>query len=155
MVPARTTPTGVASPMEMPTVGSMLARVLTLRCPWCGGRKTFVRRWLGRHRRCPTCGLRWRREDGFELGPMTLNIILTFLAVLAAMGIAIGVTLPDIPVTKVVVALAAVAAVVPLIVFPWCNLAWFAVDLRAHPPSATELAEARAVVQERVPGGDP
>ena len=56
----------------------MFGRAVLLKCPLCGSRRTFIRRWLGRHERCRTCGIEWHREQGFELGPIALNSVFTF-----------------------------------------------------------------------------
>jgi uncharacterized protein (DUF983 family) len=124
----------------------MIRRALMLRCPHCGSRRTFVRRWLGRHDRCRTCGIEWRREDGFELGAITVNIIITFIVLTAAMTVGFIATAPDIPVLPLVIGLSAIAIGLPVVIFPFTNLVWLAVDLAAHPPEAQELAAAASAV---------
>jgi uncharacterized protein (DUF983 family) len=128
---------------ERPAVRRMFARALTLRCPWCGSRRTFIRRWLGKHERCRTCGLRWRREEGFELGPLALNTIVTFGAVTAAMVIGLISTPPEGSAAPLFLICAVVASVVPLVIYPFTYLVWLAFDLAVHPPSdATDATEA-------------
>lgn len=106
-----------------------------------------MRRWLGRHDRCRTCGIEWRREDGFELGAITVNIIATFVVLTAAMTVGFIATAPDIPVLPFVLSLSAVAIGMPVAIFPFTNLLWLAVDLAAHPPEAEELAAAADAVE--------
>ncbi len=118
----------------------MLARALTLRCPWCGSRRTFIRRWLGKHERCRTCGLRWRREEGFELGPLALNTIVTFGAVTAVMIVGLVTTPVDESALPLVLVGVAVAVLVPLVIYPFTYLLWLAFDLAVHPPSGTNTA---------------
>jgi uncharacterized protein (DUF983 family) len=130
-----------------PTFLRMVARAITLRCPRCASRRTFVRRWLGRHDRCRTCGIEWRREEGFELGAITVNIIATFIVLTAAMTVAFVVTSPDIPVLPLVLGLGVVAIVMPIAIYPFSNLLWLAVDLAAHPPGEAEVAAAAAAVR--------
>jgi uncharacterized protein (DUF983 family) len=125
----------------------MIRRAVLLRCPNCASRRTFVRRWLGRHDRCRTCGIEWRREDGFELGAITVNIIATFIVLTAAMTVGFIATAPDIPVLPFVLSLSAIAIGMPVAIFPFTNLLWLAVDLAAHPPEADELAGAAAAVE--------
>jgi uncharacterized protein (DUF983 family) len=124
----------------------MMLRAVTLRCPWCGSRKTFVRGWFHRHDRCRTCGLAWRREEGFELGAVTVNTIVTFGALTVAMAVGFVMTSPDIPVLPFVLSLAAVAVVVPIVIYPFTYTMWFAFDLAVHPPEPAELAAAQAFV---------
>ncbi len=125
----------------------MIRRAVLLRCPNCASRRTFVRRWLGRHDRCRTCGIEWRREDGFELGAITVNIIATFVVLTAAMTIGFIATAPDIPVLPFVLSLSSIAIGMPAAIFPFTNLLWLAVDLAAHPPEDEELAAAAAAVE--------
>jgi uncharacterized protein (DUF983 family) len=129
-----------------PTFGRMLRQALVLRCPRCGSRRTFIRRWLGKFPRCRTCGIRWHREAGFELGPVALNTTLTFFALAAAMTVAFIITAPDIPVLPLVLTFASVAVGLPILLYPFTYTAWLAFDLAAHPPGAAEEADALAWV---------
>jgi uncharacterized protein (DUF983 family) len=131
-----------------------MLRGMTLRCPWCGSRRTFIRGWFHRHERCRTCGIKWHREEGFELGAVTMNTIVTFGALTIAMVIGFVRTSPDIPVLPFVLALAAVAVVVPIVIYPFTYTMWLAFDLAVHPPEPAELAEASAarMVDEALEG---
>ncbi len=60
------------------TVGQILARGLTLRCPNCGARSLF-RGLVGMNERCRVCGLLFEREEGFFLGSMVFNYVITAL----------------------------------------------------------------------------
>ena len=133
-------------PSKDPPVGRMVRRALVLRCPWCGSRRTFIRRWLGKHERCRTCGIRWRREEGFELGAVTVNTILTFIVLTAAMTVGFVLTSPDIPVLPMVLSLVGVAVLMPIVIYPFTFTIWLAFDLAVHRPDAAELAEAAAAV---------
>ena len=119
-----------------------------LRCPWCGSRRTFVRRWFGKYDRCRTCGIRWRREEGFELGAVTINIVLTFIVLTAAMTIGFIRTSPDIPVLSMVLSLVGVAILMPIVIYPFTFTIWLALDLAVHRPDAAEVAEAAAAVSQ-------
>ncbi len=131
----------------------MLRRALVLRCPWCGARRTFIRRWLGKHERCRSCGIRWRREEGFELGAVTVNTVLTFIVLTAAMTVGFVTTSPDIPVVPMVLALVGVAVLMPIVIYPFTFAIWLAFDLAVRRPESRELAEATAAVAaETVPG---
>jgi len=127
---------------ERPPVGTAFWRALRLRCAWCGSRRTFIRRWLGKYERCRTCGLRWRREEGFEFGAVALNTVITFAAL--AIGLLIGSILsyPDIAVRPIILALIGVAILMPVAIYPLTFTLWFAIDVLSHPPSTGELVEA-------------
>lgn len=124
----------------------MVGRAVLLRCPRCASRRTFLRGWFGRHDRCRTCGIRWRREEGTELGALALNTVLTFGALAVAMAVGFIATSPDIAVVPMVVGLGAVAIVMPIAIYPFTYTIWLAVDLRVHPPEPAELAAADAAV---------
>ena len=117
-----------------------------MRCAWCGSRRTFIRRWLGKYPRCRTCGLRWRREEGFELGPVALNTVITFFCLAVGMGIGFVVSYPDIAVWPIVGSCIAIAVLLPILIYPLTFTVWFAFDVLAHPPEAAELEEAAAAV---------
>jgi len=123
-----------------------LVRAIALRCPWCGGRKTFLRGWFRRHDRCRTCGIRWRREEGFELGAVTMNTVVTSVTLVLAMAISLVITVPDVPVRTLVLVLGIVAVVMPIIVYPFTYTLWLAVELTVNPPDKAELAQADLAV---------
>jgi uncharacterized protein (DUF983 family) len=129
-----------------PSFGRMMRRAIVLRCPWCGARRTFIRKWLGKYPRCRTCGIRWRREEGFELGAVALNTALTFLTLAIGMTIGFVVTAPDIPVVPMVLSLIGIAVLMPIVIYPFTFTMWLAFDLAVHRPDAAELAAAAAAV---------
>ena len=128
-------------PSKDPSFGRMLRRAVMLRCPWCGSRRTFVRRWFGKYDRCRTCGIRWRREEGFELGAVTINTVVTFIVLTAAMTVEFIMTSPDIPVVPIVLSLVGVAILMPIVIYPFTFTIWLALDLSVHRPGPDELTE--------------
>jgi uncharacterized protein (DUF983 family) len=138
-------------PSKDPSFGRMMRRALVLRCPWCGARRTFIRRWLGKYERCRSCGIRWRREEGFELGAVAINTTLTFLALAIGMTIGFVTTSPDIPVASLVLSLIGVAVLMPIVIYPLTYTTWLAFDLAVHRPETRELVEAAAAVEAHSP----
>jgi uncharacterized protein (DUF983 family) len=132
--------------VEQPSTATMFRRALVLRCPHCGSRRTFIRRWLGRHDRCRTCGIRWHREHGFELGPVALNVVVTFFVLGVSMVAAFVATAPDFPVGALTGAFIGVAVLVPIVVQPFTYTVWLAFDLASRRPDEAELAIAAAAV---------
>lgn len=120
----------------------MFRRAAVLKCPLCGSRRTFIRCWLGRLERCRTCGIRWNREQGFELGSVGLNFLFTFIVIAVGMIAAFIATAPDFPVVALTLGFMGGAIVLPLLFFPFTNTLWLAVDLLSHKPDAAELADA-------------
>jgi hypothetical protein len=90
--------------------------------------------------------LAWRREEGFELGAVTMNTIVTFGALTVAMAVGFVVTFPDVPVVPLVLALMVVAVVLPVLIYPFTYTMWFAFELAVHPPEEKELAAAKAAL---------
>jgi uncharacterized protein (DUF983 family) len=126
---------------EFPTRPRLLARGLSRRCPWCGDRRAYFVGWFKRVERCRRCGHGYRRGDhAFELGAVTANIMLTFLAILITILVAVVVTLPDFDVWWVVGPAAAVAVLGPVLFYPISFTLWQAIDLWMRPPSPAELA---------------
>jgi uncharacterized protein (DUF983 family) len=124
----------------------MLGRAVRLRCPRCGGRRAWRRGWFGRLDRCRTCGYRYERQEGFMLGSLTVNIVVTFGAILVVVVVGMIVTYPDIAVVPIVLACIAVAALVPLLVYPFTSTIWAAIDLAMHPLQPAEVADASAAL---------
>ena len=119
----------------------MLWRGARRRCPWCSGRGAFFTGWFRKADRCRTCGLGWRRGyEGFELGALAMSAIVVFGALVVALSVGIVLTTPDIPVFELVVALGAVAVVLPIVVYPFTYTLWQAVDLAMHPPEPGDPA---------------
>jgi uncharacterized protein (DUF983 family) len=135
-------------PSKDPSFFRMVRRAVVLHCPWCGSRRTFIRRWLGKHERCRSCGIRWRREEGFELGAVAVNIVLTFIVLTAGMTLGFVMTSPDIPVAPMVLSLIGVAILMPVVIYPLTFTLWLAFDLAVHRPDAAELAEDEAAVAD-------
>lgn len=124
----------------------MVGRAMLRRCPWCAQPGAWFTGWFSRRDRCGRCGLRWERNPGFMTGSMTVNIIVTFGLMTAVMVTTFVATLPDLQVAPLVIALIAIAAVVPIAIYPLTCTLWAAVELAMRPPDAAELAAARAAV---------
>jgi uncharacterized protein (DUF983 family) len=131
-------------PEGPPSFLRKMARGMTLRCPWCGSFRTFLRGWFRRYPRCRTCGIEWRREEGFELGAVTMNTIVTFGALTIFMVVGFVLTVPDVPVFGFVAGLMVIGVVLPILIYPFTYTMWLALDLTVHPPDEAELARAAA-----------
>jgi hypothetical protein len=91
--------------------------------------------------RCPTCGFTFEREEGFFLGALVINIVVTELAMLVAIVLGVALTLPDPPVLLFVVLGVASSVVVPIVSYPFSKTVWSAMDLAMHPLDVWEEAE--------------
>src|SRR5439155_4157647 len=121
---------------KRPGVGRMLLRGLVRRCPWCGSGRVFSG-WSTMVERCPRCHVQLDRgaEEGFFLGAMTINIVVTegslalvlFGYVLALAG---GGHTSIVP---AIVAGCVAAVIVPILFYPSSKTLWSAFDLALRP----------------------
>jgi len=119
----------------------MLWRGVRRRCAWCGGKGAFFRGWFAKQDTCRTCGIGWQRGyEGFELGAMAISAVVCFGSLVVALGVAIALTVPDIPVVPLLVILGAGAVALPLVVYPLSYTIWQGIDLMMHPPTPDEGA---------------
>lgn len=117
---------------------ALRARALRLRCPWCGTGPLF-KGWLGMHRRCTGCGLRFEREEGYFLGSIYLNYgsaivvgLVLHLLLQEVWHVPLAIGLPLVLVATVVSG---------LLGFRHARALWLAFDLRIDPPAEGEFQE--------------
>src|SRR5215469_1791866 len=130
--------------MERAPVRTIVWRGLRRRCGRCGAKRIF-RSYFQLHDRCPRCGYKFEREEGFFTGVYLINyavtavllVILIFaflLEDLASEG--------DVSYAPWLVGGAVIAILCPLLVYPVAKSTWAAVDLAARPLATVEEAEA-------------
>ncbi len=129
-----------------PSNATMFRRAAMRTCPHCGGGKSFIKHWLGRYERCRTCGIKWHREHGFELGPIAVNVVFTFFTLAVTMIVAFVTTGPDYNVPVLMALMIGAAVFLPLFFYPFTYTLWLAFDLASHKPDQRELDEAAAAV---------
>jgi uncharacterized protein (DUF983 family) len=115
----------------------MFLRALLLRCPNCG-RAGVMRHWFAARDHCSACGMRFHRQEGFMLGSMTINTIVTFLALAVVLVVGLVVTSPDVPVAGLIVVGALTAVLVPVLIYPWTVTIWVATELAMRPLESDE-----------------
>ncbi len=102
-------------------------RGLTRRCPRCGSGKLF-RRWFLMVDDCPRCGLHFERSQGYWLGAITINMAATIAAFLVTFVGGMALTWPDVPWDALLVAVIAVAVVIPILIHPIARTTWVALE---------------------------
>lgn len=124
---------------------TLLGRGLRKRCPRCGSGGIFSSRNRIRGS-CPTCGVRFEREEGYWVGAMIINMVATVAVLAAVIGAGIALSWPDVPWTALTVAAVASAALTPVLFYPRSLTTWLATELSFHPlePAEREEAAARA-----------
>lgn len=110
----------------------MLRRAGRRRCPRCGGDHIF-RSFGELHERCPTCNLRFEREQGYWIGAMIINTIVTFGLLLATLVGGVLLFWPEVPWTPLAITVAVVAGVTPIVFHPRSRTIWLAIEMSYHP----------------------
>lgn len=119
----------------------MLGRGALRRCPWCGDRRAFFTGWFAKRDECRACGTPWRRGyEGFELGALAMNTVVTSALIVVAASVAMVATAPDFAVVPIAVGLVIGAIVVPVLLYPMSYTVWQAIDLAMRQPEPDEIA---------------
>ena len=130
---------------SLPSNGKMIRRSLLRHCPRCGNHRAWFTNWFKQGERCINCGIKRTRDpDGHELGSMTIASVINISLIVIAMGIAIALTAPEVPVLTLYIVLASAALVFPILTWPMTHTLWMAIDLIVRPMSPDEAAEAQA-----------
>ena len=144
--PAEPGPVTPGEKARGPRALTVFLRGATRRCPRCGSGRLFTR-WFTIRDRCPRCGLRLEREEGGFLGAMTINYTVTaFVWIVLLVGWLI-VDLPDLHVPALTITSIAIAAIVPLVFWPFSKTIWASVDYliyRTSPDYGSREAADRA-----------
>jgi hypothetical protein len=97
--------------------------------------------------RCPRCGMRFEREEGFFLGAYVVNFAVTeglLLLLLMAYVLVQANSTDGVPVLPVVLATVVAAVLMPLAFYPLARTIWVAVELVMRPLEIDEEADADA-----------
>ncbi len=128
----------------------MLWRGVRRRCPRCGSTGALAT-WFRMAERCPSCRLRFERENDFYLGAYVVNFAVTEGLLFVALLVFV-VRLNADPETSwlpIVVVGVVVAVGAPLAFFPFSRTIWAAIDLAMRPV----FDEDEAVTKPEVDGG--
>lgn len=126
-----------------PSAPRMVARGLAKHCAVCGQGHLFTR-WFRMVERCPRCGYRFEREEGFFLGAYVVNLAITE-GLLIVLGMIPAIILlasdPDAPLLPIAVTAFVAAVLGPVVFYPWSRTIWVAIDLIIRPMEAKEPAD--------------
>ena len=121
-------------------------RALKRKCPYCGGSGIFSS-YLTLRETCPTCGVRFEREDGYFLGGYAINMVVAESLALALALVTILLTpLRNMDVIWQILVAVGLAALLPILFFPYSRGLWMALDLALHPPGPQIERQLRGVV---------
>lgn len=120
----------------------MLGRALRRRCPRCGSGGVF-KGWFDLIDHCPRCGHRFEREQGYWVGAMIINTALAIAGLMGVFLLGLALTWPDVPWEALTIGTAVVAALIPLVAYPYSKTLWVTYDLKVHPLEPAEEEAAR------------
>lgn len=116
-------------PLTLPT---LLWRGFWRRCPQCGAGGCF-RSWFKVRERCPRCRFPLQREEGWWLGGIGMNTVVSFGLVGLALLVSFALTWHDRRGVFVFVPAFTVAIVVPVLFFGSSQTLWSAMHLALDP----------------------
>jgi len=120
------------------STATILIRGLLLRCPNCGKGKLF-RRGFTMYERCPVCGWRYEREEGYWTGAVAVNLVVTELLIaLVAVPLAVALALAQKPVTLLIIIGLPLPFILPLLFFRHAKSLWMSIDFMLHPVDPEE-----------------
>lgn len=130
--------------MQRSPVRTIVWRGLRRRCGRCGAKRIF-RTYFELHERCPRCGYKFEREEGFFTGVYLVNYAVTAVLLVAEIfAFLLWSAAHDGEASYVpwLIGGAVIAVVVPVLVYPYAKSTWAAIDLAARPLDPVEEAEA-------------
>ena len=116
----------------------LLLSGLFLRCPYCGKGKLF-RRFYSMYDRCPVCGWRYEREEGYWTGAMALNLVVTELLIaIVTVPVVIWLAVSGLPIWPLVAIGLPMCFILPLLFFRHAKSFWMSLDFMIHPVDPEE-----------------
>jgi uncharacterized protein (DUF983 family) len=77
---------------------------------------------------CPQCHHRFERHEGYWLGAIAINTVVTIGVFAAAFVGATVLTWPDPPWTAITIGLVALNIIFPIVFYPWSKTLWVALE---------------------------
>ncbi len=114
---------------------------MTKRCARCGEHRLF-HKWVTMVERCPRCGHKFQRGDGFWLGSVMINMAVTFALFLLIFVGGMVATWPDTPWTGLLITTLLINAVLPVLFHPFSRTIWVGLELAFHPLEPAEEIDA-------------
>ena len=91
------------------------------------------------YERCPVCGWRYEREEGYWTGAIAINLVATELLIaLVAVPLAIYLAMAQQPITLLIVVGLPLPFILPFIFFRHAKSLWMGVDFMLHPTEQGE-----------------
>jgi uncharacterized protein (DUF983 family) len=117
--------------MDLGRAKRILALGIRLRCPACGKGRLFAR-FYKMNDKCPHCGLVFVREQGYFIGAIYVNVIVT--ESLIGLTFLLGALVFDVPDTVLYSVLFALALTLPVAFYRHARSLWLSIDYIMDPP---------------------
>ena len=114
-----------------PSLMRALGRGVRRRCPRCGSAAAFSR-WWKMSDDCPVCGLHFEYADGYWLGAVVLNLVVTEAIFLVVFIGGMVLTWPDVPWGWLLAVVIGTNVVVPVLFYPIAKTLWVAMERHAR-----------------------
>ncbi|OFW67180.1 MAG: hypothetical protein A2Z12_03905 [Actinobacteria bacterium RBG_16_68_21] len=109
-----------------------LGRALVRRCPNCGASGIFDGyATLGES--CPACRLTFERHEGYWVGAVAVNTVVTLGVFVGVLVGAIVLTWPDPPWTAILITTVILNVLFPIAFYPFSKTLWMALELTFQP----------------------
>jgi uncharacterized protein (DUF983 family) len=130
------------TPLELPTARRtvlLLARLLRLRCPHCGG--GAVLEWkVAVRERCSACGFRYERsDDNYFQGAMFFHFMLAGGSFIASFLAVLVLAWPNVPWDALTYGAPVLFVLVTIALYPVSKAVWLTVDVLVRPVLPLEL----------------
>src|SRR5437763_2402663 len=120
------------------SITTILIRGLLLRCPYCGKGKLF-RRGFTMYEKCPVCGWRFEREEGYWTGAIAVNLVVTELLIaLIVVPLAVALASAQAPILPLVIVGVRLPFILPFLFFRHAKSLWMSIDFMLHPVDPEE-----------------
>ncbi len=118
------------SPDQAPPLKTLIARAFKRQCPVCG-RPGIYQAWISIKSECPSCGFLFMRENGYFLGALAVNIIVSELIVMIILVALLAWT--ALAWWEIEIIVLPLALGLPFLFIPYARGLWMALDLRVQP----------------------
>ena len=89
--------------------------------------------------KCPVCGWRYEREEGYWTGAIAINLVITELLIaLVAVPLAISLASSGQPITLLIIVGLPMPFILPFLFFRHSKSLWMSVDFMLHPVDPEE-----------------
>ena len=130
------------------SVMTSLKRGFLLRCPNCGRGKLF-RKGFTMYEKCPVCGWRFEREEGYWTGAVAVNLVVTELLIaFIVVPLAIAFASANVSLVLLLIIGLPLPILLPFLFFRHAKSLWMSIDFIVHPAEPEEYRRETGVPRQ-------